>query len=134
MKIAVPTLDERQISPHFGRSKAFLVFDTEGSQIRSLEIRSNTHGHQAHAGQGHEHGQEHGHGHHDHNGFIALLQDCSVVISAGMGPGARHALQGAGMKILLVRPPAMAEAAVLRFLEGRLTEDEAEVCGTHAHP
>lgn len=138
MKIAVPTLDESRISPHFGRSRAFLVFDTEGRQIRSREVRPNVHGHQAHAGHGHGEGQAqgegHGHGHHDHNGFIALLHDCAVVISAGMGPGALQALQGAGMKVLLVRPPALAEEAVQRFLEGGLVENEDGVCGTHAHP
>jgi len=137
MKIAVPTLDESRISPHFGRSKAFLVFDTEEGQIRSREVRLNTHGHQAHLGHGHgpehEHGHGEAHGHHDHNGFIALLQDCSVVISAGMGPGARQALQGVGMTIRLVRPPASAEETVRRFLEGGLTQDESEVCGSHAH-
>lgn len=134
MKIAVPTLDESRISPHFGRSRAFLVFDTEDRQIRSREVRPNVHGHQAHTGHGHGEGQGHGHGHHDHNGFIALLHDCGMVISAGMGPGALQALQGAGMKVLLVRPPALAEETVQRFLEGGLIENEDGVCGTHTHP
>ena len=141
MKIAVPTLDESRISPHFGRSKAFLVFDTEGGEIRSREVRPNVHGHQAHAGHGHGeghgegpgHGEGHGHGHHDHNGFIGLLHDCTVVISAGMGPGALNALQGAGMKILLVRPPAIAEEAVQQFLAGALVENKDGLCGTHSH-
>jgi predicted Fe-Mo cluster-binding NifX family protein len=95
MNIAIPTMDERTLSAHFGRSKAFLVFEAEGGQIRSREVRPNIHGHQAH---GHaEHGQAgHGHGHHDHGGFIALLHDCSVVLSRGLGAGAWNALRGTG--------------------------------------
>jgi predicted Fe-Mo cluster-binding NifX family protein len=132
MKIAVPTLDESGISPHFGRSKAFLVFDTEGGEIRSREVRPNIHGHQAH-GEGQGHGEGHGHGHHDHNVFITLLHDCTVVISGGMGPGALHALQGAGLKVCLVSQPLMAEEAVALFLLGKLPLSEDGVCKVHAH-
>ncbi len=127
VKIAVPILDETRISPHFGRCGAFLVFDTEDGHIRSREIRPNTHGHHAHAGQGHEHGP------HSHAGFLTLLGDCGVVISAGMGPGALSALQGAGKRVLLVRPGQAPEAAVQAFLEGRLTESEQGVCASHSH-
>ena len=127
MKIAVPILDETRISPHFGRCGAFLVFDTEDGHIRNREIRLNTHGHHAHAGQGHEQG----HGQHSHAGFLALLGDCGVVISAGMGPGALSALQGAGMRVLLVHPKQTPEAAVQAFLEGRLAENEQGACQAH---
>ena len=135
MKIAVPTLDESGISSHFGRSRAFLIFDTEGGEIRSREVRPNIHGHQAHAGHGHGEGQGpgEGHGHHDHNGFITLLHDCAVVISGGMGPGALHALQGAGLKVCLVSQPLMAEEAVSLFLLGQLPLSEDGVCKAHAH-
>jgi predicted DNA-binding protein (UPF0251 family)/predicted Fe-Mo cluster-binding NifX family protein len=125
MKIAVPILDESRISPHFGRAAAFLVFDTEGGHIHAREVRANTHGHHVHAG------HEHGHGQHSHAGFLSLLGDCGVVISAGMGPGALSALQGAGMRVLLVRPGQTPEAAVQAFLEGRLTESELDACKAH---
>ena len=127
MKIAVPILDETRISPHFGRCGAFLVFDTEDGHIRNREIRLNTHGHHAHAGQGHEHGP------HSHAGFLALLGDCGVVISAGMGPGALSALQGAGKRVLLVGPGQTPETAVQAFLAGRMTESEQEACSSHSH-
>ncbi len=133
MKIAVPTLDESGISSHFGRSKAFLIFDTEGGEIRSREVRPNVHGHQAHAGHGAGQGHGEGHGHHDHNGFIALLHDCAVVISGGMGPGALHALEGAGLQVCLVDQPLTAEEAVSLFLGGRLPLSEAGACKAHAH-
>lgn len=129
MKIAVPILDENSISPHFGRCGAFLVFDTEDGRIRNRELRLNPHGHHAHAGQGHASG----HGQHSHAGFLALLEDCGMVISAGMGPGALAALQSAGKRVLLVRPGQAPEAAVQAFLAGRLTESEQEVCSSHSH-
>lgn len=130
MKIAVPILDETRMSPHFGRCSAFLVFDTAEGRILARELRPNTHGHHAHAGHDHPHG--HGHGQHDHGGFLSLLGDCAVVISAGMGPGALVALQGAGMRVLLVRPGQGPEAVVTAFLEGRLTGSEQDACQAHA--
>jgi predicted DNA-binding protein (UPF0251 family)/predicted Fe-Mo cluster-binding NifX family protein len=136
MKIAIPTMDEQTLSAHFGRSKAFLVFDLENGQVKSREVRPNIHGHQAH---GHHAHQEHGeigpgHGHHDHGGFISLLHDCSVVLSRGMGAGAWHALRSAGMQVYLVQQPVSAEEAIGLFLAGQLTENEEGVCHTHAHP
>jgi predicted DNA-binding protein (UPF0251 family)/predicted Fe-Mo cluster-binding NifX family protein len=135
MKIAIPTMDEQTLSAHFGRSKAFLVFDLENGQIRNREVRPNVHGHQAHSHHEDGHaGLGHGHGQHDHGGFIALLQDCSVVLSRGMGAGAWNALRSAGMKVYLVQQPISAEEAVDLFLAGQLAENEAGVCHSHAHP
>ena len=135
MKIAIPTMDEQTLSAHFGRSKAFLVFDLENGQIRNREVRPNVHGHQAHSHHEDGHaGLGHGHGHHDHGGFISLLQDCSVVLSRGMGAGAWNALRSAGMKVYLVQQPISAEEAVDLFLAGQLAENEAGVCHSHAHP
>jgi uncharacterized protein len=134
MKVAIPTMDELTLSAHFGRSKAFLVFDTENGRIRNREVRPNVHGHQAHSH--HEHGEGghvHGHGH-DHGGFLSLLHDCSVVLSRGMGAGAWNALRGAGMKVYLIQQPISAEEAVGLFLAGDLTENEEGVCHLHAHP
>jgi predicted DNA-binding protein (UPF0251 family)/predicted Fe-Mo cluster-binding NifX family protein len=130
MKIAIPTMDEQTLSAHFGRSKAFLVFDLENGQVLHREVRPNVHGHHEHGHAGH--GQ--GHGQHDHGGFISLLHDCSVVLSRGMGAGAWNALRGAGMKVYLVQQPVSAEEAVGLFLAGQLTENEEGVCHTHAHP
>ncbi len=134
MKVAIPTMDEHSLSAHFGRSKAFLVFDVEGGQIRSREVRPNVHGHQAHSPHEPGHGdQGQGHGHHDHGGFISLLRDCSVVLSRGMGLGAWRALRDAGMKVYLVQQAVSAEEAVSLFLAGSLPENEAAVCQGHAH-
>jgi predicted Fe-Mo cluster-binding NifX family protein len=132
VKIAIPTMDEQTLSGHFGRSKAFIVFDIENGQIRSREVRPNAHGHQAH-GQ-HEpdqigHGQ--GHGHHDHGGFVSLLQDCSAVLAGGMGAGAWNALRSAGMRVYLIQQPVTAEEAVGLFLAGKLAENEKGVCQAH---
>ncbi|MDR3684571.1 MAG: DUF134 domain-containing protein [Geothrix sp.] len=134
MKIAIPTMDERTLSAHFGRSKAFLVFDTENGQIRHREVRPNVHGHQAHGQQEHGHaGHGQGQGHHDHGGFTALLHDCSVVLSRGMGAGAWNALRSAGMKVYLIQQAVSAEEAVGLFWAGGLTESEEGICRAHVH-
>jgi len=40
MKIAVATIDGISLSQHFGQSKGFVVFDVEGSTVRSREFRT----------------------------------------------------------------------------------------------
>lgn len=133
MKIAIPTQDAAQIASHFGRCKAFLIYDVEGEVVRSRELRPNVHGHHAHAVHSLGHPEGHGHGHHDHGGFLALLHDCSVVISGGMGPGAFNALQGAGLKVCLIRQALMPDEAVSQFLSGTLVVSEDGVCKAHSH-
>ena len=135
MKIAIPTMDEQTLSAHFGRSKAFIVFDIENGEVLNREVRPNVHGHQSHGHHEHDQGENgQGHGHHNHGGFISLLHDCSVVLSGGMGAGAWNALRGAGLKVYLVQQPVPAEEAVGLFLAGRFMENEGSVCHAHAHP
>jgi predicted Fe-Mo cluster-binding NifX family protein len=132
MKIAIPTMDERTLSAHFGRSKAFIVVDVENSQVLGREVRANVQGHQAHGHLADDqigHGQ--GHGHHDHGGFVALLQDCTMVLAGGMGAGAWNALRNAGLKVYLVPNPVTVEEAVDLFLAGKLTENDRAVCQAH---
>lgn len=40
MRIAVPTNDGITVSPHFGRSAGFLVFEIEERRIKSREMRT----------------------------------------------------------------------------------------------
>ena len=81
MKIAVPTMDGTSISAHFGKSKAFLVFECEGGEIRGRELRENDQ-HKAHDPGGecqghsasvlHDPFGEHAH-QHDHRGFARAI-------------------------------------------------------------
>ena len=140
MKIAVPTMDGKSISAHFGRSPAFLVFDMDGLTIKAQELRENAH---LRHGQGGPHGStlpgEHGHGEGhghllDHGGFVRLLGDCQAVISRGMGPGAAQALGSAGIRVWLTDATCSAEEAATRFASGQLQERDGASCGGHAQP
>jgi predicted Fe-Mo cluster-binding NifX family protein len=84
VKIAVPTNDGAALSEHFGRSAAFLVFEIDGAQIKSREMREN----QPHHAGSHEDCQHGSGGHgggHDHGAIVSLLADCDVVLCGGMG-------------------------------------------------
>ena len=125
MKIAVPTNDGASISEHFGRSAAFLIFETENGQIKSRELKTN--------GQKHAHAQgacDHHSGEnqpHSHAGILATLEGCEVVICAGMGQRAADALKDWGMQVV-VTSVGSAEAAVSAHLAGKLTPKTESFC------
>jgi predicted Fe-Mo cluster-binding NifX family protein len=131
MKIAIPTMDGHSISAHFGKSKAFLVFETEGAAVKTRELRDNDQHKPQIAGQD-SHSHEAGH-HHDHGGFTRLLGDCQAVIVRGMGAGAVQALRSAGIRIYLVEETCSPEAALARFANGQLLAQEGGSCGCHGH-
>ena len=119
MKIAVPTNDGSSISEHFGRSAAFLLFDTGNSQITASEMRAN---------QGQHHHSEAGctgdHAGpaepHSHQAIVNSIAGCEVVICAGMGRRASEALKQAGVREVVVTAPGPAKEAVLTYLRGDL--------------
>jgi predicted Fe-Mo cluster-binding NifX family protein len=127
MKIAIPTMDGHSISAHFGKSKAFLVFETEGQEIKTRELRENDQ-HKAEAADQDSHDH-----HHDHRGFSRLLKDCQVVIVRGMGAGAAQAMRTAGIRAFHAGEACTPEEAVVRFATGRLLAQEGGSCGCHGH-
>jgi predicted Fe-Mo cluster-binding NifX family protein len=126
MKIALPTNDGISISPHFGRSAGFIVFDIEEGRIGNREIRPNAMQH-SHA-QGacdHSAGAQ---GPHDHGAIVGALAGCDVVICAGMGWRAAEALKSAGITEVIVAPPGPAESAVAAYLAGQLSSGGQHFC------
>jgi predicted Fe-Mo cluster-binding NifX family protein len=130
MKIAVPTMDEQRISAHFGHSRAFLIFEVVDHRITQRERRVNG---QAGSQPAHEpHTEaEHGHHRHDHGAFAQTLGDCQVILSRGMGPGAKLALEKAGLKVVMVDEDLPIEEAVLAYAAGTLTHNERVSCQGH---
>ena len=128
MKIGIPTNDGTSISEHFGRSAAFLIFETENGQIKSRELKSN--------GEKHSHAQGACDHHsteikpHNHAGILAALEGCELVICAGMGRRAAEALQGCGTQIVVVAP-ASADETVAAYLAGKLTTQKEDFCQCH---
>ena len=129
-RIAVPSDDGLTIAQHFGKCRAFVVFDTEGKQIVKVEVRSNGATACAHGGcQGHgQHTHDHVGG---HAGFVALLHDCSIVLCLGMGSGAAEALRHGGVTPVMVGEPASVREALDRYLEGRLDPAAEPFCQCH---
>ena len=124
MRIAIPTNDGTSISEHFGRSAAFLIFETENGRITSRAMKTNG----AHHGQG-------ACGHHSteskphsHSGIVAALKGCEVVICAGMGSRAAEALKTNGVTQIVVTTPGPAEEIVSAFLAGKLTRKTESFC------
>jgi nitrogen fixation protein NifB len=116
MRIAVPTNDGTNISEHFGRSAAFLVFEIENGRIGSRQMRPNAACHSHEKGACGESGGSHGS--HSHAGILAALEGCQTVICAGMGQRAAEALQSAGITPVLAAAQGSAEAAVAAYLRG----------------
>lgn len=126
MKIAVPTNDGISISAHFGRSAAFLIFETENGQIKGTESKKNSTTHTHAQGACDHHAAEPTHDHHD--GILATLEGCEMVICAGMGQRAADALKGRGIQIRFTSIPS-AEDAVSAHLAGKLIPATETFCG-----
>lgn len=126
MKIAVPTNDGLTISPHFGRSAGFLVFEVQDGAIKACETRPNQgcHSHeQGSCSHGAADAAQHGHSH-----LSAALSGCEAVICAGMGGKAAEALRSAGISKIAITEPGPAEAAVMAFVAGELPEAGRGFC------
>lgn len=126
MRIAVPTNDGKSISEHFGRSAAFLIFETENGQIKSREMKTNgaQHSHAEGNCAHHSAGSES----HSHAGILTALDGCQVVICAGMGSRAVEALKAGGVSQIVVTAPGSAEETVTTFLAGKLTTETSNFC------
>ncbi len=125
MKIALPTNDGISMSEHFGRSASFLVFDIESGQIKGRETRTNG-GCHSHAEGACNHGST---GAPDaHAGMVAVLADCDIVISGGMGGRAAEALKAAGISAVIVAARGPADLVLSAYLAGKLTSGPGCSC------
>ncbi|MEA4854375.1 MAG: NifB/NifX family molybdenum-iron cluster-binding protein [Christensenella sp.] len=111
MKIAVAS-EQELVSGHFGHCSNFNIYDTDGKTIISAEnIVSPGH---------------------DHN-LIDFLdgRGVNVIISGGMGAGAREKFDAKGIRIVTGAQGA-ARDAVQSLLDGSLVSDDT-VCCRHEH-
>jgi predicted Fe-Mo cluster-binding NifX family protein len=114
VKIAIPTDDGATISGHFGQAKQFKIFTIENKQILSTEMREKA---------SHQHG-DHSHAEGVHPGqlMVAVISDCQVLISGGMGTGAFNKAQAAGLEVTLTAVRSIDEA-VAAYPTGGLKSD-----------
>jgi predicted Fe-Mo cluster-binding NifX family protein len=131
MKIAVASTDGVSISPHFGRSKSFIVFEVADGRIAGREVRQNSY-------TAHAQGQCEGHEAHDpaqphsHADIVNALSDCQVVLCYGMGWRAAEDLKQAGIQAFVLDAEATAEDAVQAFLAGKVKPGKP-FCRCHEH-
>ncbi len=129
MKIAVPLSEGGRISPHFGRSSQFVIFECEDSKIVRTELRANTFTPHARGecGDG-----KHEHGAHGCSSIVEALRDCNAVLCYGMGEGAAEALGQSGVQPYRLSRRCAPEEAVTLFLEGKLEAQHRGSCRHHA--
>jgi predicted Fe-Mo cluster-binding NifX family protein len=126
MKIAVASSDGTNISPHFGRSSCFLIFDVVDGKIVGKELRTNTFTAHARGECGGE--QPHDHGAHSHASIVEALSDCNAVLCYGMGWRAAGALGREGIQPFVLEEECTPERAVTLFLEGKLAPARQGFC------
>ena len=130
MKIAIASSDGTNISPHFGRSSHFLIFDIEDGKIIGRELRANTF--TAHAKGECRGDQTHEHGANSHASIVEALSDCKAVLCYGMGWRAAEALSHEGIQPVVLGETYSPERAVTLFLEGKLPSAKQGFCGCHS--
>jgi predicted Fe-Mo cluster-binding NifX family protein len=127
MKIAVASMEGMTISPHFGRSAFFVIFDIVDGKIGSRDIRPNAHTAFARgecAGKDHHHHDTP----HSHDSVINALRDCAVVLCRGIGHRASEELKRSGIEPFVMVSDATPEEAVSQYLSGQLTQS-SPTCG-----
>jgi predicted Fe-Mo cluster-binding NifX family protein len=138
IKIAVVTDDKRSVCRHFGRAGYYLVYTVEGDSILEKEIRAKAGHHTFSGSPTHEEGERHHHhggAHPDakHSRMVEAVRDCQVLIVGGMGAGARHAMESAGIKACSTEIED-AEEAVRAYLGGRrMWEPDCGKRPVHSH-
>lgn len=100
MKIAVATVDGISLSQHFGQSKGFVVFDTEGTAVRGREFRTTSDTPHNQGVCHHEGGNSQGA--QGPAGIFDLLSGCEVMLCGGMGAGAAQSMQANGIKPVIL--------------------------------
>jgi len=129
MKIAVATNDNSTVAGHVGRCRAFLIYQTDGSNIQSKEVRENsfTHHGQKNGGGEEHHGEGQGHG---HQNLIEGLKDCEVLIFNHGGWRLIEDMKAHNITPILTNEE-IAESAVLKHIKGELIIFEENVCRSH---
>jgi predicted Fe-Mo cluster-binding NifX family protein len=128
MKIAAVSEDGATISQHFGRAPLYVVVTVEDGKIIARETRPKLgHGHAlagSHAQEAHG-ADPRGHGFDAaaqdlHSRMAGGIADCEALLARGMGSGAYHSLEQAGIRPVVTDIAGIDEAA-LAYAAGQIT-------------
>ena len=131
-KIAVATNDQKRVTGHIGRCRAFMIYEIDGDKIMNKELRENNftnhrRGGGHHHGEGEGHGGQ-GHGRHSHEHLVNGLKDCTYLISSGGGWRVVEDLKQHNITTLFTDLEQI-EDAVNKFINGELKNESDLVCG-----
>ena len=115
MKIAMP-IETGFVNPHFGHSREFVIFETEGGGITGKKIIANE-------------GLDH-----NHDALAGLLknQGVNVIIAGGIGAPMIKAFGYKGFKVITGAFGEVGKVAE-DYLNGRLVTRPTQVCGCGGH-
>lgn len=119
--IAIPTMDGVLVSPHLGRSSAFVLVDIEEGKVtarRETTLAAGPHG-----------GAHHDHGAH-HDNIRDALEGASLVLAVGAGRRIVGDLTLAAIRVEAASAPTI-EAAIQGFLDGK--RQPVSSCGGRGH-
>lgn len=121
MRIAIASDDEQTIANHFGRTRGFMIYETEDGVIKNQYYRNNDF-------TGHARGLEHASHHIDRHGpILNALNDCHAVISRGMGRRIYEDLQNAGIETFIVEE-IETDSAIRLYLQNNLRDNPDKGC------
>ena len=131
-KIAIATNDQKRVTSHIGKCKAFMIYEIDGDKIMNKELRENNftnhrRGGGHHHGEGEGHGGQ-GHGRHSHEHLVNGLKDCTYLISSGGGWRVVEDLKQHNITTLFTDLEQI-EDAVNKFINGELKNESDLVCG-----
>ena len=125
-KIAIATNDQRRVTGHIGKCRAFMIYEIDGEKIINKELRENLFTH--HSMGNHDHHQHHGEGGgHSHAHLIEGLKDCKFLISKGGGWRVVEDLQQHNIQTLFA-DVELIDDAVDQFIKGELKNDSELTC------
>jgi predicted Fe-Mo cluster-binding NifX family protein len=130
MKIAVATNDQRRVTGHIGRCRAFMIYEIDGGKIINKELMENlftNHRMKEHSHQHHGNGGRHSHLH-----LIEGLKDCEYLISKGGGWRVVEDLKNYNIKTLFA-DEELIEDAVNKFIKGELKNNKDLICKDDEH-
>lgn len=115
MKIAMP-YENGNVNPHFGHSRDFIIFETDGKQVLGSKIINN----ESFC--------------HNHEGLAGLLkaEKVQVVITGGIGGPMITALQNAGFEVVRGASGDTAQVAS-DYLNGKLVTNQVPICSCEDH-
>lgn len=125
LKIAAVTDDGTSISMHFGRAQYYAVLTVENGEIVHRELRDKL-GHRHFQGEEEPHDPNQPHGfdaasHDKHARMAGAIDDVQVLLSRGMGRGARVFLDQASIQCVLT-DVADIDEAVQAYIQGDLVD------------